>query len=128
MTPKQRWERRCYGAFSEEDESERFIKASTIHLESSALTWWLEQSQQSAYPYLSRLALDIFSIPPMSAEAERVFSGARRTITWDRASLGASIVEMTECLKSWIRSRLSYGVISTPDEVESLAIVVEQSI
>lgn len=63
----------------------------------------------------------------MSAEAERVFSGARRTITWDRASLGASTVEMTECLKSWIRSRLSYGVISTPDEVKSLATVVEQS-
>ena len=56
----------------------------------SALKWWLEQRQQHAYPDLSRLAIDIFSIPPMSAEAERVFSGARRTISWERAKLGES--------------------------------------
>jgi hypothetical protein len=48
--------------------------------------------QQRTYPQLSRLALDILSIPPMSAEAERVFLGAQRTISWDRARLGATIV------------------------------------
>jgi len=94
----------------------------------SALDWWLELSQQSAYPYLSRLALDIFSIPPMSAEAERVFSGARRTISWERVRLGASTVEMTECLKSWIKSRLSYGSISTLEDVDKLAQLAEDTI
>lgn len=39
----------------------------------------------------------------MSAESERVFSGARRTITWERHQLGAEVVEQSECLKSWIR-------------------------
>ncbi len=30
------------------------------------------------------MAIDILLIPPMSDEPERVFSGARRTVTWDR--------------------------------------------
>jgi hypothetical protein len=67
------------------------------------------------------MALDIFSIPPMSAEAERVFSGARRTISWDRAQLGGHMVQMTECLKSWLRSGLSQGSFRTAAEVEETA-------
>jgi hypothetical protein len=72
------------------------------------------------------MALDIFSIPPMSAEAERVFSGARRTISWDRAQLGGHMVQMTECLKSWIRSSLSHGTFRTAIEVEEAAQVARK--
>ena len=46
----------------------------------------------------------------MSAEAERVFSGARRTISWERASLSARTIERLECLKHWLKSKLSHGV------------------
>jgi len=49
------------------------------------------------------MAITIFTISPMSAGPERVFSGARHTIAPKRIRLGAGIVEMTECLKSWIR-------------------------
>jgi len=55
------------------------------------------------------MAIDISSIPPMSAEAERVFSGARRTISWDRISLGSTNIERTECLKSWLLSNITAG-------------------
>jgi hypothetical protein len=34
------------------------------------------------------IALDILSIPAMSDEPERVFSGARRTISWENDILG----------------------------------------
>jgi len=71
------------------------------------------------------MALDIFSIPPMSAEAERVFSGARRTISWDRAQLGGDMVQMTECLKSWIRSGLSHGTFRTANVEEAAQAVGE---
>ena len=47
------------------------------------------------------MAIDILSIPPMQDEAERVFSGARRTISWDRAKLLASNVEKTKYIKHW---------------------------
>lgn len=48
------------------------------------------------------MAVMIFTIPPMSAGPERVFSGGKHTIAPERIRLGATIIEMTECLKSWI--------------------------
>ena len=47
------------------------------------------------------MAIDILSIPLMSDEPERVFSGTGRTISWDRARLGDSSVESTQCIKHW---------------------------
>jgi hypothetical protein len=70
----------------------------------TALSWWCQDQQRSRWPRLSYMAIDILSIPAMSAEPERVFSGARRTISWERASLSAVTIERTECLKHWKRS------------------------
>jgi hypothetical protein len=53
------------------------------------------------------MAIDILSIPAMSDEPERVFSGARRTISWERARLGAETIEKLECLKHWLQSGIS---------------------
>ena len=38
----------------------------------------------------------------MLAGLERVFLGSKHTITPERIQLSAKIVEMTECLKSWV--------------------------
>lgn len=57
------------------------------------------------------MAIDILSIPAMSADPERVFSGARRTISWDRMLLGSSTIKKGECLKSWIRSGITSGLL-----------------
>jgi hypothetical protein len=85
-----------------------FVRAVTPRGQTS-LQWWLETAQRLAYPNLSRMAADILSIPAMSAEPERVFSGARRTIDWSRMRLGVHIIEAGECLKSWVKS----GIISS---------------
>jgi hypothetical protein len=74
------------------------------------------------------MALDIFSIPPMSAEPERIFSGTRRTISWDRLSLGAITVEQMECLQHWIRSGLSHGTFRTATEVEQAVEMVGEDV
>jgi hAT family C-terminal dimerisation region len=67
------------------------------------LEWWLDPVRQAAYPNLSRMAITVFTIPPMSAGPERVFSGAKHMISPERTRLqGAKVVEMTECLKSWV--------------------------
>jgi hAT family C-terminal dimerisation region len=55
------------------------------------------------------MAIDILSIPPMSDEPERVFSAARRTISWDRGQIEPETIEMRECLKHWKKS----GILST---------------
>ena len=39
----------------------------------------------------------------MSAEGERVFSGALRQILWSMVNLEAKTVEQMECLKHWLK-------------------------
>jgi hypothetical protein len=55
------------------------------------------------------MAINILSIPLMSDELERVFSGARRMVTWDRESMIVETIEYRECLKHWKRS----GILNT---------------
>jgi len=61
------------------------------------------------------MAIDILSIPAMSDEPERIFSGARRTVSWERAQMGAKNLEKVECLKYWKRSGISDEIL----EIES---------
>src|SRR6266480_5416771 len=87
------------------DEFERFINSGVTDITGiSVLNWWLQEGQRKRYLRLSRLARDIFSIPPMSDEPERVFSSPRRGIRWDRASLGDASVENIACMKHWIQN------------------------
>ncbi|KAG8677833.1 hypothetical protein FPOAC1_003861 [Fusarium poae] len=51
-----------------------------------------------AYPRLSRMAIDIVSVPVESAEPERTFSGARRTARWDMLRLLIESIEKIECI------------------------------
>lgn len=88
---------------AQDDEFERFIRQDTLEIV-SPLEWWNESAQQRSYPNLQQMALDILSIPSMSAESERVFSGTRRQITFDRSRLNGSSIGRAECLKSWIKN------------------------
>ena len=65
--------------------------------------------QRQYWPRLSLIAIDILSIPPMSDEPERVFSGTRRTVTWDRGQIEAKTIKMRKYLKYWKRS----GILDT---------------
>jgi hypothetical protein len=96
-------------SMSELDEYDAFTTQPPIVIDCSPLSWWLREEQQQTYPRLSRMAVDILSIPAMSAEPERVFSGARRTISWDRCQLGSRTIERGECMKSWIKSGITQG-------------------
>jgi hypothetical protein len=87
------------GKGGQADEFERFVNAPSDNIDISALEWWLQPLQQRSYPQLSQLAIDVLSAPAMSAESERVFSAARRTIPWSRARLSAPTIERLECLK-----------------------------
>lgn len=71
-----------------------------------AVDWWREESQQEAYPNLSRLAIDMLSIPAMSDEPERLFSRAKQTLNNERAQLAPDTVEALECIKSWSHQRV----------------------
>ena len=47
------------------------------------------------------MAINILLINPMSAKLERVFSGCRRTLSWDRARLSTANLGYIKCLKNW---------------------------
>ena len=64
-----------------------------------ALAWWLQDTQRQRWPRLALLAIDVLSIPAMSDEPERVFSSARRTISWDRGQMIPETIKWRECLK-----------------------------
>lgn len=70
-------------------------------LTTNPLLWWLDPLNPEQYSCLSHMAIDILSIYTMSADSERVFSGSRRMVTWERARLGIETIERNECLKSW---------------------------
>jgi hypothetical protein len=66
------------------------------------------------------MALEILSIPAMSTEPERVFSGAKITISDRRCRLGDDIIEALECCKSWEREGLISGVHTEINEMEHM--------
>jgi hAT family C-terminal dimerisation region len=88
------------------DEYDEYL--STAPLEAGAVSnlilWWADRSGQ--WPNLSRLAFDALSIPAMSAECERCFSDAGRTITDERARMGSESIEACSCLKNWLMKSL----------------------
>jgi len=53
------------------------------------------------------MAINILLILAISDKLERVFLGARRTILWERAQLGAENIKRVECLKHWKRSGIT---------------------
>jgi hypothetical protein len=70
-----------------------------------------------SFPNLSRLVLDILSIPAISADPERLFSSAKLLISHLRNKLGMDIIEAFECLKSWYRIKGREGEFKYLEEV-----------
>ena len=86
------------------DEYARYTREPLVpqdYIKQGACSWWLEERQQRLYPNLSRMALDMLTIPAMSAAPERLFSSANITISDRRNRLYGDTTEAIECLKSW---------------------------
>jgi len=88
-----------------QDEYEDFISETPYKISTTALQWWSQEQQRKRWPRLSLMAIEILSIPAMSDEPERVFSGGRRTVSWERMQIDPETLEKTECLKNWHQRR-----------------------
>jgi hypothetical protein len=84
------------------DEYTRYIEdaqtAPTDWKKENLFLWWM----QAPYPGLRPWAFDTLSIPATSAELERIFSQAKRTITVDRNRLKDESFEAAQCMKHWL--------------------------
>jgi hypothetical protein len=87
-------------------ELERYLRSFDCRLIGikDPLVWWKEH--QTDFPILARMAFDIFSIPAMSSEVERVFSAASKLITDERNCLGPETVEACETQRHWLKGDL----------------------
>lgn len=52
---------------------------------------------------LSKMAFDIHSMPPISTEAESLFSGAKLTVSNQKNKLRSEKIELLECVESWFQ-------------------------
>jgi hypothetical protein len=66
------------------------------------LRWWIDH--QADYPILAKMAFDLFSVPAMSAECERIFSQAKKVITDERNRINSDTVAAIECQKHLLRT------------------------
>lgn len=84
------------------DEYRRYISTPVVDNIHDPRAWWLESTQQRQFPTLSRMALDLLTIPAMSADAERLFSSSKLQSIDSRNRLSLEVLEQLECLKSWM--------------------------
>jgi len=84
------------------DEYQRYISTPMVEDITSPIVWWCEETQQNLYPNLSQMALDLLSLPSSAADAERLFSSAKLTVTARRNRLQIKQIEALESLKSWL--------------------------
>ena len=85
-----------------EDEYKTYLKAKKVFRYLRPINYWLDLKQKQDYPNLSRMAIDILSIPVMSSDPERAFSAAKITLTNRRNKLSMEMIKCLECLKSWL--------------------------
>jgi len=61
------------------------------------------------------MAINILSILAISDEPERVFLGRRRTVSWERAQMGAENLKRVEYSKHWKRSGILDEILKIVD-------------
>jgi hypothetical protein len=91
-----------------EDEYSVWCQQPRNPLVNQPLSFWTTEVIQRQYPRLSRMAIDLFTIPAMSDEPERTFGSCSLMITSHRGSLESDVVEFTQCTKNWLKN----GVIT----------------
>lgn len=92
------------GVDTKKDDFETYFAGDSVklHKDQSLFLWWAN----SGLLQLAPMAYDILSVPAMSSEVERVFSGTKLTISPNRNRLSEDIIEATECLNRWFKAGL----------------------
>jgi hypothetical protein len=102
FTEWRRQKQQDLGGIQPIDELQIYLDSKTIKVQ-KPIEWWMENTQQSTYPNLSRMAIDILSIPAMAADPERLFSSAGWAVNNRRNRLEMETIQALESLKSWYK-------------------------
>jgi hypothetical protein len=77
------------------------------------LEFWSKPRIKHTYPRSSHMARDLFTIPAISDEPERVFFSCGNMVAAQEGSLSADAIEETQCVKSWMKENHFTEYIST---------------
>lgn len=100
-------------AWSQSDEYTRW-QANTSSSErdiTDPIEYWI--LKRFEYPRLSRMALDVMTVPAMSSECERLFSATGLMVTPLRNRLDAGTIGLIQTLRSWLRA----GIVEDVDSI-----------
>jgi hypothetical protein len=100
------------GQNSSHDPFDEFISAAPTRINNDhLLTWW---NALNHHPALKQQALDLFSIPAMSSEIERVFSSTRMLLTAQRQRISDATIEQVGLLWHWMQKGIDSEVFTDP--------------
>ena len=84
--------------------SEPAAERGTEHAD-NPIKYWVSM-RDCCYPSLSKLALDVLSIPASSCECERLFSELGDLLEPRRRRLGPQLLAAIQCVRRWQRAGL----------------------
>lgn len=119
--------RQSQPAWSQSDEYTRW-QANTSSGErdiTDPIEYWV--LKRFEYPRLSRMALDVMTVPAMSSECERLFSATGLMVTPLRNRLDAGTIGLIQTLRSWLRAGIIEEADSTLFEDTALEYEVERA-
>ena len=70
-----------------------------LTLSGDPVNFWVLHRQR--WPRLSRMALEIYGIPPTEADNERLYSKCGDMVTKRRNRLSANAIGAAQCLRQW---------------------------
>ena len=85
------------------DELEHYLAQPIISSCPNPRVWWTIPAQHQVYPALSIMAIELLSIPAMSADTEWLFSSTKLAINDRRNCLNIESINAIECLKLWLQ-------------------------
>ncbi|MBW0588361.1 hypothetical protein O181_128076 [Austropuccinia psidii MF-1] len=82
-----------------EVEIQKYFSEPPESKDTDILVFW--RSQGSLFPTLAVMAQNYLEIPATHSPSERVFSGGRRILSYQHASLTPAHAEQLACVKEW---------------------------
>ena len=76
----------------------------------NSIQYWIGLRDQ--YPNLSKLALDVLSIPASSCECERMFSELGDLLEPRRRNISPQLLAAIQCVRRWRRTCFSDGEVA----------------
>lgn len=78
----------------------------SLPVDKSPIPYWV--AKKNVWPELAAMALDIYSVPAMSDEPERIFSQTGHILAPRRRSLTSKSMEQLMCMKSWLKQGIAH--------------------